>query len=349
MKLKAQQFGVVAVILAAALSVGCNRNTTSSARADSEIASEVQNRIQADANLPNKQITVNSNNGVVTLSGFVGSETERLTAANDASTVSGVKSVVNNLQVSMAQTPAMNEPIPNPQASVAPSRPRSTQRATTTRNNSAASSTSGIPSPTANNAPPVATSPVVTQVTVQAGTSFTIRTNDTIDSETAQVGDTFSGVLDDAIYVDNEIAIPRNAEVTGKVLDVKSAGKFKGRSELSLALTSVAFNGKSYQINTDTWNRQGSSRGKNTAAKVGGGAAIGAIIGGIAGGGKGAAIGAGVGAGVGTGAQAVTKGQQITLKPETALNFTLEAPVKVIPSASNRSARPAPSGQGNED
>jgi hypothetical protein len=185
-------------------------------------------------------------------------------------------------------------------------------------------------------------------VTVPSGTTFTIRTNDTIDSEQAQVGDTFSGVLDDAVYVDNEIAIPRNADVTGRVVDVKSAGKFKGQSELTLSLTSVSFNGKSYQINTDDWNRKGSSRGKNTAAKVGGGAAIGAIIGGIAGGGKGAAIGAGVGAGVGTGAQAVTKGQQIVLKPETALNFTLEAPVKVTPSASNRSARPSPSGAGDD-
>jgi hypothetical protein len=132
-------------------------------------------------------------------------------------------------------------------------------------------------------------------------------------------------------------------------VDVKSAGKFAGRSELTLSLTSLAFNGKSYQINTDNWTRQGASRGKNTAAKVGGGAALGAIIGGIAGGGKGAAIGAGVGAGVGTGAQAVTKGQQIVLKPETALNFTLEAPVKVTPSSSNRNGRPNPSGAGENE
>jgi hypothetical protein len=43
-----------------------------------------------------------------------------------------------------------------------------------------------------------------------------------------------------------------------------------------------------------------------------------------------------VGAGVGTGAQAVTKGQQIELRPEQALTFTLEAPVRVTPSNSSR-------------
>src|SRR5256884_8395776 len=73
-----------------------------------------------------------------------------------------------------------------------------------------------------------------------------------------------------------------------------------------------------------------SSRGKNTAAKVGTGAGIGAIIGAIAGGGKGAAIGAAAGGGLGGGVQAATKGQQIKLPSETVLNFTLQAPVTVV-------------------
>jgi hypothetical protein len=89
-------------------------------------------------------------------------------------------------------------------------------------------------------------------------------------------------------------------------------------------------------VNTDQWTRTGASRGKNTAAKVGGGAALGAIIGAIAGGGKGAAIGAGVGAGAGTGAQAVTHGEQIVVKPETLLTFGLKSPVTVTPSSTNR-------------
>ncbi len=69
--------------------------------------------------------------------------------------------------------------------------------------------------------------------------------------------------------------------------------------------------GRSYSIETDQYKREGSSRGKNTAAKVGVGAAIGAIIGGIAGGGKGAGIGAAAGGGLGGGVQPATKGQQI--------------------------------------
>src|SRR3989442_4608327 len=115
-------------------------------------------------------------------------------------------------------------------------------------------------------------------------------------------------------------------------MELKSAGKFAGQSVVALQLDRISVNGKYYNIQTDQYLRQGSSRGKNTAAKVGTGAAIGAIIGGIAGGGKGAAIGAAAGGGVGGGVQAATHGQQIKLPSETALNFTLQAPLTVIPT-----------------
>ena len=134
--------------------------------------------------------------------------------------------------------------------------------------------------------------------------------------------------------------IPSGYDVTGHVVDVKSAGKFAGKSELILQLDRIAVGSKSYTISTNQYERSGSSRGKNTAAKVGTGAAIGAIIGGIAGGGKGAAIGAAAGGGVGGGVQAATKGQQIKLPSETVLNFTLQAPLTVVPAEGRNAGRP---------
>src|SRR6266404_6864726 len=85
---------VLLVLLLAAF--GC---TQLGMRSDAQIAGDVQGKINADQGLPNKQITIQSANGVVTLSGTVASEMERTTAANDASQVRGVKTVVNNLQV----------------------------------------------------------------------------------------------------------------------------------------------------------------------------------------------------------------------------------------------------------
>ena len=95
------------------------------------------------------------------------------------------------------------------------------------------------------------------------------------------------------------------------------------------SMDTLSSGGKTYSLQTDQYRKQGSSRGKNTAEKVGGGAIIGGIIGAIAGGGKGAAIGSAAGAGVGGGAQAASKPKPIKLPSETVLNFTLQAPVTV--------------------
>jgi hypothetical protein len=124
--------------------------------------------------------------------------------------------------------------------------------------------------------------------------------------------------LESPILAEGRVIVPKDADVDGEILALNSAGHFTGRSEPALALTTLSFNGKTYEIETDRYKtdrykKEGASRGKRTAETVGGGAAVGALIGGLTGGGKGAAIGAGIGAGAGTGVQAVTKGQQETL------------------------------------
>jgi hypothetical protein len=68
----------------------------------------------------------------------------------------------------------------------------------------------------------------------------------------------------------------------------------------------------------------GSSRGRQTATRVGVGAAIGATIGAIAGGGGGAARGAAAGAGAGTAIQVLTKGEKVQIPSEARLTFTLQ-------------------------
>ncbi len=330
--------GMMALALIAA---GCSRGRT-----DEQVASDVQNKINADNTIPDKQLTINSTNGVVTLSGTVSSDAARNAAANDAAQVNGVKTVVNNLQVApaAAQTTEPEQPQPEPAAS-APARqerpsPRRSSRSSgggdsglrttvpTTGASSAPADNSYNQAPSAP-APP----PAPQKITVPAGTQISIRLNDELNSETAQVGDVFHGSISSPIQVEGRTVVPTSADVEGRVVDVKSAGRFKGQSDLVIELTSLRMNGKTYPIATDRWSKQGSSRGKATAAKVGGGAALGAIIGGIVGGGKGAAIGAAAGAGAGTGVSAATKGQQIILKPETQLSFQLQNSISVVPAA----------------
>jgi hypothetical protein len=129
-----------------------------------------------------------------------------------------------------------------------------------------------------------------------------------------------------------------------KLVDASSAGKFKGRSELTVSLDSFTYQGRTYQIASSDVQEKGGSRGKRSAEVIGGGAVLGAIIGGLAGGGKGAAIGAGVGAGSGTAVQALTHGQKVKIPSETRLDFTLHDPVNVtyFPKKSSTTSQSAP-------
>ena len=155
---------------------------------------------------------------------------------------------------------------------------------------------------------------------------------DTLDSETAKPGDTFRATLNSPVQVDGRVVIPADADVFGRVVDVHAAGRFQGSGLLTIEITKVGFNGRTYPIHTDQWSKQTEGRGKGTAEKVGGGAALGALIGALAGGGRGAGIGAAVGAGAGGVTQAAIKAAQIKLGPESLLTFHLAQPVTVQPS-----------------
>ena len=84
-----------------ALAVACAK-----APNDAQVASDIQTKLATDSGLQNKQLTVQSSNGTVTLSGAVDNEAERDAAAKYAASEPGVKMVINNLQVAPAQAAA---------------------------------------------------------------------------------------------------------------------------------------------------------------------------------------------------------------------------------------------------
>src|SRR5260370_16784985 len=111
MKAKSSLIVVLALLTLAAFTTGCSQLGM---RTDAQIASDVQSKINADASLSSKAITVQSGNGIVTLSGTVANDTKRNVAANDAPQVSGVKTVVNNLQLSIPPSQMAPTPPPHP-------------------------------------------------------------------------------------------------------------------------------------------------------------------------------------------------------------------------------------------
>lgn len=93
--------GIASVLLLAA----CSRPHD-----DAQIASEVRSRISADNQVHSRDLTVQASNGMVTLSGFSDNDPERMAAAADAAQVSGVRTVINDLQVK--PQPASTAPAP---------------------------------------------------------------------------------------------------------------------------------------------------------------------------------------------------------------------------------------------
>ena len=359
MKLGIRSSVCVAMLFAVlAMAISCTKTLS-----DTQVSEQIQSKLNQDSGLQGKAITVQTSAGVVTLSGTVDNEAQRTAAARYASTTPGIKEVVNNLQVAAATTvrstaPAAEAVSAKPAPTVGTPRPASTRHRTKSEVAAKGSSETSVersangsdqaqsePNEVAINQPaasqPADANPVSSQaapadpppapkvLTIQPGTAMAIRLIDAIDSETANVGQTFRATLDSPLSSEWEIAIPAGYNVEGHVVEVKSAGKFAGQSELVLQLDRIVVGDRTYSIQTDQYRRQGKNRTTNTVEKVGAGAAIGAIIGGIAGGGKGAGIGAAAGGGLGGGVQAATKGQQIKLPSETVLNFTLQSPLTV--------------------
>jgi hypothetical protein len=342
---------VLAIILS--WGMGCAKKPD-----DAKISSDIQAKFSQDSGLSTKQLSVQSADGVVTLSGNVENDAQREAASRQAASTPGVKEVVNNLQVGNAPRAASSAA---ERAKVAPAAPpadkgkpvagkKSRKSHAADDSGSGASSDANANQMDAGNrpaasqlapTPPDNTTaatppppPAPKKLIIDQGTQITVRLIDPIDSEKNQTGDTFHATLNAALTSDGEQAVPAGVELTGHLVEVRSAGKFAGQSLVALQLDSLSSGGKTYNLQTDQYKKEGSSRGKNTAEKVGGGAVIGSIIGAIAGGGKGAAIGAAAGAGVGGGVQAATKGQQIKLPSESVLNFTLQAPITVVQAAS---------------
>jgi hypothetical protein len=344
-----------ALVIILSLGMGCARKPD-----DAKMSSDIQSKFSQDSGLSTKQLTVQANDGVVTLAGTVDNDAQREAAGRQAASEPGVKTVINNLQVGnasvdkptpvaqMTPTPHADTPVSNASRAEKPkavASKKSRKSHDSSSMGSAADSNAGQMTASNDSSPsnapdtalpatqtaatPPPPPPAPKKLIIDQGTQLTVRLVDPIDSEKNQTGEAFRATLNAALTSDGEEAVPAGVELTGHLVSVKSAGKFAGQSEVVLQLDSLASSGKTYRLQTDQYKKQGSSRGKNTAEKVGGGAVIGSIIGAIAGGGKGAAIGGAAGAGVGGGVQAATKGQQIKLPSETVLNFTLQAPITV--------------------
>jgi len=314
---------LVALVMVLGLAAACSK-----APSDQQITTAVKARMFSDPQVKAANLEVTAKNGEVTLSGELPSDAARFQAYKLANETPGVTKVNDKMTVQIAETPAAPAPAAEPAPAPAPVRRVQKRTAPTpAREIAPVSPPAPVQAAAAPASPPPPPQP--RHVEIPAGTSVSVRTIDSIDSEVNHSGEIFKASLDGPIVLDGDIVVPSGTDVYIKLVQARSAGHMSGRSELGLELVRMEFQGKSYALASNEYQQVGTSRGKRTAATIGGGAAIGAAIGAIAGGGKGAAIGAGVGAASGTAVQAATKGKQIRIPSETRLDFRLEQPVEV--------------------
>lgn len=329
------RLAVAASILA--VGSGCKKQTEQPAQpvasspatpTDQQITSDITSRLNAEAALNGQNIQIEVANGRATLNGSVTDEASRALASNDAGTVNGVKTVINNLVVAPAKAvvvpPPPMPPTPARRPAHKPSPPKDVPPPPVDEQQASQPLT---PEPVREVAPPPP--PIVKVLTLPAGTTVPIRMTDALETGQTQTNTAFHASLAADLIADGVVAIPRGATVVGRVVESKDATHYSGSSSLTLELTQIRSRGQTYHVVTDAYSQQGKGRGANTAKKVGGGAAIGAVIGALAGGGKGAAIGAAAGGGVGAGANTITKGEQVKIPSETLLQFRLQNPVSI--------------------
>jgi hypothetical protein len=170
---------------------------------------------------------------------------------------------------------------------------------------------------------------VTKPVSVPEGTQLDVVLNQSISTAANRSGDPFQASLASPVVVDDKTVIPKDALVTGHIVDARPSGHLKGVARLELTLDSVEVNGATYGIATGDFGRTGKNHNKRNGILIGGGAGLGAIIGGVAGGGVGALIGSSVGAGAGTAGAAFTGKRDIRVPAETALSFRLARPVTI--------------------
>ena len=335
---------------------------------DAAITTDIKAKLFSEPSLKAASVDISSRGGEVTLTGQVPDDSARLAAYKIASEAKGVTKVNDQMTVLAAQAAAAGpaataasdssgspatdakpaEPAPKakpPARKIPKPKPAPTADMAT----GAAGAGTGVtstdavpPAPIAQQAAAAPPPPQPRTVTVPSGAIITVRTIDSVDSSVNRTGQVFKASLDAPIVVDERVIVPKGADAYIKLVNASSAGKFAGKSELTLDLQSVVFQGKTYNVSTSDVQQSGKSRGKDSAVKIGGGAALGALIGGIAGGGKGAAIGAAVGGGAGTGVQVFTKGKQVKIPSETRLDFTLQQPFDITYIPGRRTERASP-------
>jgi hypothetical protein len=167
-------------------------------------------------------------------------------------------------------------------------------------------------------------------VTLPVGTAIAATLQTAVASDKSHVGDPVTLRVTEPVRSAGVVVVPVGSIVHGTVTHVRSAGRVKGASEITIRFTEIQVAGASrYPVTCEAYRVVQKGDGRETAAEIGGGAAVGSVLGGVIGGKDDVLKGAAIGAAVGTGVAVATKGDQIVLPVGRAIAVRLTTPVVV--------------------
>jgi hypothetical protein len=196
-------------------------------------------------------------------------------------------------------------------------------------------------------------------VIIGAGTPFTAKLTNGINTGTATVGDTVLAVLNNPIYVNGVVAIPAGAQISGTITQVTPAKNFQagasGKIEMVFSKLTAA-DGRiiPLQASVQETDFSLSSAGRSTrirkgltitAAGAAAGALLGTALGGVVAGspdisngpavGKGAIYGTAIGAGIGALVALTKKGDELLVPSGTVIPLMLDEPLRINGAIAN--------------
>lgn len=201
-------------------------------------------------------------------------------------------------------------------------------------------------------------------VTVLENTPLQVITDAPISSRTTKAGAKFPFTVTRDVIVDSVLVIPCGTRVYGTVISAKQASRLAGASSLTLELTELELDGRTYPLYTPPFKVIGQSKTRPTVSKMITGAAVGTVAaeatvpkvtytlvdptgpsktvtenlptGQRA---RGVTVIAGLGAGVGAGIAAASPPSIAVIPAESQMEFRLASPIAVFPVDQRTAAR----------
>ncbi len=172
--------------------------------------------------------------------------------------------------------------------------------------------------------------PTLVQYEIAADSVIGLQVETAVSTRTAAVEDSVEARVTRDVLVADQVAVPAGTRMRGSVVLVEQSGKLRDASRLGVRFhTLVMDEGLEVPVVTETIYREGTPKGRDSVAKIGGAAVGGAILGAIFGGTRGAAIGGSIGAAGGTAAAINGEAEPAGLPPGTMLTVRLSRPAIV--------------------